>query len=354
MRCRPSKWLWGVPPLVLITALALFGVRGQIERDLTDRTAAMLQNEGLPWAVASFVGRDAVLKGLSFSRTERDGAIRAIENVWGVRAVVDRSDLIASPETYTWWARKDDQKIKIRGHVPTKDDRRSILGFVKATMPNLEIDDQMLLAGGSPPRQAWLGSVSFALLQLGQFTSGTVRLSGNDLVVAGEAKTTAAYHVVNKSLASQLPAGVKLKTAKITPPVAKPFAWRVKYTKGTVSLTGRVPSETDRAQIMDRVRNLFPGVEVKDSMELASGAPDSWLWAVSASLTQLRRLDSGRVKLKDTVLEFEGVAVDKNTAKDVTASIRNSLPSTYRSTEKISVRKQPGSDAPPSGKRKDG
>jgi OOP family OmpA-OmpF porin len=352
--CKPSKWLWGLLPLVFVTALALVGVRGQIERDLTDRTSAILQDKGLSWAFVNFEGRDAILEGVSFSRSERDAALQAIENVWGVHAIIDRSNLIASPETYTWWARKEqDEKIKLGGHVPTNDDRQAILGFVKAAMPELKLSDKMVLAGGSPSRQVWLGSVSFALAQLGQLKSGTIRLSGTDLVIAGEAKTTVAYQALKTALSTQLPTGVTLKAESISPPLVKPFSWRAKYVGGTISLTGHVPSEEIHTQILDRTRKLFRGNKVVDAMKLASGAPDGWLWAVSVSLTQLHRLESGRVNMKSSALEIEGVAVDKFTAKDVAASIHHGLPSSYRSTESISVNKPKKNDGP-SGKNQNG
>jgi hypothetical protein len=345
--CRPAKWLWGLPPLIVITALALFGVQEQVERDLRDRTTATLKEKGLSWAIAKFDGRDAFLEGLSFSRPERDQALQTIQNVWGVRTVVDRSHLIASPETYTWTAIREERRIKIRGHVPTENDRRTILGFIKAAMPDLEVDDKMTLAGGSPPRQTWLGSVSFALVQLGQLNSGSVRLAGTNLIVSGEAKTTAAYRFIKSSLSTQLPEGTQIQEHNISPPVVSPYSWRVKYTGSAVSMGGYVPSEDVHAQILERTRNLFPGKTVEDTMELASGAPNGWLWAVSASLTQLHRLQSGRVKLKDTVLEFQGVALNKGTAKDVTASIRHSLPATYRSSEEITVQENAGPSKSP-------
>jgi hypothetical protein len=325
--------------MVFVTALALFGVHGQIEHNLKDKTSAALKEKGLSWAIVNFSGRDAVLKGLSFSRAERDAALDAIEDVWGVRGVVDKSNLIATPETYTWWARKEDEKVKVGGHVPTKDDKRAILGFVKAAMPELKISDRLVLAGGSPPRQVWLGSVSFALLQLGQLKTGTIQLSGTDLVITGEAKTTATYRNVKTTLSTQLPDGMTLKSEKISPPFVKPFASRVKYIGSTISLTGHVPSEAIHSQIVERTRNLFQGIKVVDTMELASGAPDGWLWAVTASLTQLHRLESGRVNLKGTSIVFEGIAADKNTAQDVVASIRHGLPSSYSSSEKVEVSK---------------
>ena len=151
IRCHPLKWLWGVPLILFVTVLALYCVRLQIERDLVKRTAAKLHDAGHSWAIAQFNGRDAILEGLSFSRVELDAALATIRKVWGVRAVEDKSNLIASPETYTWRAIKKEKRLKIRGYAPTHDERRTILGFAKAAMPELRIDDKMVLAGGSPP-----------------------------------------------------------------------------------------------------------------------------------------------------------------------------------------------------------
>ena len=165
---------------------------------------------------ASFDGRDAVLEGLSFSRKERDTALQIISNIWGVRKVVDKSDLIASPDTYTWLAAKEDGKIKIRGHVPTAADRQAVVGFVKAAMPDLEVDDKSMLAGGSPPRQEWLGSVSFAIVQLGQLKKGSVHLAGTNLTVRGEAETTLAYRKPRDALgrATARPHGVERRKGR--------------------------------------------------------------------------------------------------------------------------------------------
>lgn len=344
MTCRPLKWLWGVPPLVLVIGLSLVGMKEQIERDLASRASAAFHDAGYYWALTSFDGRDAVLDGLSFSRDERNKALEILKDLWGVRSVTDQTHLIASPETYTWVAIKDDKRIKIRGYVPTENDRRTILGFVKAAIPNLEVDDKMALAGGSPPHQTWLGAVSYALVQLGHLESGVVRLDGTKLTVDGVAASTDTFKTVKGSLASQLPTEVDLKSANIAPPFAQPYEWRVKYTGQQISFEGHVPSEEVHMQILERTRNLFPHATISgDTMELASGAPEGWTWAVSASLTQLHRLESGRVKVKDTVVEFEGVAADKFTAKNVTASVQHGLPSTYRSSEKISVAEASGS-----------
>ena len=336
-----------MPALIIVTAFALYGTNTQIERDLAERTAAALQEAELQWAIARFEGRDAILEGLSFSGPERDAALKIVEDTWGVRKVLDNSDLIATPETYSWFARKDEKRIKIRGHVPTKGDRQAIIGFIKAAMPDLEVDDKTIFAGGSPVREQWLGSVSFALVQLGQLKKGAVQLSGPNLTVQGEAKSSQAYRIITSPV-GQLPKGMKLNVKNVAPPVVKPFFWRVKFNGRQLAFSGFVPGEKKREQILQRAQTLFPGAKVQDVMEIASGAPEDWLWAVSASMIQLRRLNSGRVTLNDTKIEMSGVAPNEQTIEDVTQAIQYSLPTAYSVDEKFSVSEDQATGKPPS------
>lgn len=337
VKCHPKSWLWGFLPLAIVIAFALIGVRNQVEHDLRIRVSEALREAGFYWALATFHARDATLEGISFSGADRDSALNLLAKTWGVGSVTDGIRVIASPDTYTWFANKKEKRVQLRGYVPTEEDRRTITGFVKAALPEYEVDDKMVLAGGSPPRQVWLGSVSYALVQLAQLGSGVVRLDGTALTMNGVAATTDAFRALNTSLSGQLPASLEIKEADIKPPVVKPYDWRVKYTGTLISFAGYVPDEYTHRQILERTRNLFPGVKLEDTMELGSGAPESFSWAIAASLTQLNRLETGRTKLKDNVLEFEGVAADAWTAKHVTSSIRNSLPSSYKSSEKITV-----------------
>ena len=338
MGCKPAKWLWWLPVVGVIGVLALFATDEKVENDLAARTQSALQEAGLPWATASFDGRDAVLEGLSFSRQERDAALRVISSIWGVRNVVDKSDLIASPDTYTWLAAKEDQRIKIRGHVPTKADRQAVLGFIKAAMPDFEVDDKSMLAGGAPPRSEWLGAVSFAVIQLGQLKKGSVQLAGTNLSVRGEAKTTQAYHNFQTLPSGQLPIGMDLKVKNVQPPVIKPYSTRVKFNGSSLSFGGHVLSEEAREEILRRARSLFPDAKIEDAMQIAAGAPEEWRWALSASLIQLRRLVSGRVKMEGNDLELEGIAADEQTVNDVAEAIGFSFPSAYKVNNKLAVR----------------
>lgn len=351
--CRPSKWLWGLIPLAVVVVGALFGVRSEIERDLEQRTKTTLDEAGLAWASAQLAGRDAILQGYTFSSEARNRALDAITGIWGVRTVRDDANVVGSNEPYLWRALRRESKIKLRGHVPTDEDRQTILGFVKASMPDLTIDDGMVLAGGAPSSgESWLGMVSFALNQLGRLKIGTARLEGTELSLKGEAAATASYRAVNTALDSRIPDGLTLKKNNVIPPEMKDYDFTVIHQSDSVKFLGFVPREDARTQILKRTKNLFPGAKIADKMELASGAPDSWLWAITTALTQLRRLESGRVDIEGTEVVIKGAAPDKRTAEDVARSVRNGLPEGYNSKEKIDFPETSDSASPPAKSKK--
>ena len=63
MRCNWRRWLWGIIPLLVLSWVAVQAEHGRLERDLTERTRAALNQGGFPWALAEFKARDAALTG---------------------------------------------------------------------------------------------------------------------------------------------------------------------------------------------------------------------------------------------------------------------------------------------------
>lgn len=338
-RCRPSKWLWGLVPIAFIALLVIVGGPRLIEQDLKTRTSLALDKAGLSWALTSFRARDGALRGTAGSRLERDNALTVMHNVWGVRTVSDKARLLARVSPYTWWVSRKGDSIKIKGHVPSKSDRRTILGIIKANLPDLEIEDRMKRAAGAPKQQVWLGAISFALKQIGELKHGIARLEDTAFSLSGEARTAAAHKAVMSALKSELPGGVTLNNNSVTPPAMSPFAWSANLDKVSLTLRGAVPSEAVRFKITEHAKAEFARKALVDEMQLAAGAPEGWSAAVTLALTQLNRLESGKVTLSDVVLTIEGLAKDEATAADVAKTVRAGLPAIYKSDESIGFRK---------------
>jgi len=353
-KLRPLKWLWGLIPLSFVAAMVIIGLGPQIEMELQSRADAALNRADIAWATTSLKGRDAALRGAAVGADARDAALDAVRGVPGIRTVEDRVTLLESASPYTWWANRKEGRIRIKGYVSDGRDRHTILGIVKAMMPELEIDDRMKRAAGAPPREMWVGAISFALNLLANLKEGTASLVNSKLSLMGEASSAEAYGELRARLDAQLPVGLELDQVDLRPPAAKPFVWGALFEAGSVTLSGHVPNDVSKAELTKTARELFGDASVIDQMQLASGAPDNWAQVTLTALNQLSRLQSGKAVLSDTNLTFEGTASDESTAKDVASKVRLGLPAIYKSTEDVGHETQAAPPASRQGARPDG
>lgn len=328
--CRPSSWLVGLVPLALLLAFVLTTVRESAETEIARRVTAALGAAGHQWAAVSVKGRDVKLTGIAFDETERDQAVVLARDVSGVRTVSDRVDLQSASTPYSWRVTYKSNRLRLKGYVPSGNDRRTILGFLKANLPDAEIDDRMKLSSGGPARELWLGAVSFALTQLGRMKAGSVKLDGTQLAIAGEAKTSADYETLRKALASEIPVGIQLSEVVVTPPRVKPFTWAGQFDGNTLILSGYVQTDEVRRNVVAAAKHSFSDKEVSDRMELAIGAPGAWSDAIAVLLRQLARSQSGRVEVSEVDVTFAAVVGEKGTAEAIQTALRDQLPGDYK------------------------
>jgi hypothetical protein len=295
---RPRPWLLGV--VVVLALAAAIGVRAGFGTEPSFGTAQA-------WLVASPVA-DAV-------------------------KVPDKTEV--HPSGYVWSATRIGSGIRLRGSVPSEEDRRTLLGMVKAHFPDLEVEDRLKIVKGAPPKEQWLGAVSFGLKQLSHLKRGSARLFNVALKVDGEARSAADYAEVKKALSGPLPTGLTITGENVKPPIADPFVFVADLGANALSLSGSVPSEGARQNVRELSRQLFERPGLDDRLELASGAPKNWDDAVSAALRALSRLESGKISLSGLAVTIEGVAPDKGTAVAVSYQLRRDLPALFSTSESI-------------------
>lgn len=243
----------------------------------------------------------------------------------------------AGSRGYMWSATRIESGIRLRGSVPTDEDRRTVLGMVKAHFPDLQVEDRLKVAdAGAPPQDQWLGAVSFGLKQLSHLKRGSARLYDYALKVDGEARSAADYVEVKKALAGPLPTGLIVAGESIKPPIADPFVFVADLGANELSLSGSVPNENARKHVRELSRQLFRRPGLDDRLELASGAPKNWNEAVVAALRALSQLESGKIALSGLAVTIQGVAPDKGTAAVVSYQLRRDLPSLFSTSESIS------------------
>lgn len=239
----------------------------------------------------------------------------------------------------SWFATKRDKRLKLGGGVPSEEDRKTILGMVKANMPDAEIDDRMKVTTVGGNKQAWLGGVGFALVQLGQLNRGMVRLDTGGLSLEGVARSAESYKALRAAVTTP-PNGITLKQAGIQPPKIKPYSWTASFENGALTLTGLVLGEDPRSDLVHKISQLFPNMAVTDRMQVASGAPDEWQTAVLAALAQLSRLEQGKVTITETEMQIDGVARDAALATEIPKTLKLGLPKAFELKDNIRAKPQ--------------
>ena len=339
MRCRPLRWLWGLPVLALVGAIALFGELPYIQKDLGARSVSALQVAGLDWAKVSFDGRDAKVTGSATTEQEQQAVLDAVKNTYGVRIVGDETSLIEALKPFTWSLKRDGKTVIIEGYAANSADRKAVGDAAAAQLQGVTLKQNLKLARGMPPREQWLAAVAFATKQSNGLSKGDVHLDDLGLSIAGLAVSPQAYTAIELALATQLPQGVVLGKDGVTPPVIKPFVWSATWQNRELQLDGYVPGDGSRKQMLEAVDSLFPAAKVTDRMLVAGGAPEGWSGAADIALKQLSQLDNGGAKLTGTDAELHGVAADQDVAEAVALTFDGGVPAGYHATENVTYRK---------------
>ena len=338
MKCNPWRWLWGLVPVALLAWAAVQIEHARIERDLTTRGKAALAQAGFGWADLSFSGRDGTLSGRAVEESEPTRAMETALGTWGIRTVRDFSGLIDKVDRYEWAALRRDNRIRLNGLVPNEQTRRQVIGIVKASLPNLEIDDRLRLARGAPPTDTWLVGVGFGLKQLAQLKIGRIDLDVASLSVSGEAADVRAYRSVKAALRGAMPPGITLKQDKVTPPVVKPHMWSARRVDDQLTLAGFVPNEKALQDIMAAARYGGANLKVVDETEPGEGEAEAWIGAAVAVVRALAELEEGFAELRDATLTFAGLAGSGASAEAARKELQQGAAGAFKVTEQVRVR----------------
>ncbi len=185
-----------------------------------------------------------------------------------------------------------------------------------------------------------------------EFSWAQVEMDGQKAIITGTAPSAEARDKLRRIVLSAEWAGgvvsggvtkvdlANVKVAKAAPDVqtANPYTWNAIYgTKdGPVTLTGYVPSEEIRAEILAEAKALFPG-GVVDELQIANGAPsDTWNLAVKQNLKALSLLDRGGITAVNTKFSLYGEVDDVARRDNVLAGLSSFVPN-YTSDADISA-----------------
>ncbi len=184
-----------------------------------------------------------------------------------------------------------------------------------------------------PRIEADLAKRTLDTLKKAGFEWANVTVSGRDVTVLGKAlddsEPTAALRVANNNVW-----GVRIADAQ-TELIEKvdTYLWSAAIGEDdSIRLSGYVPNETARRNVVAAVKADFPKAKIDDRMRLARGAPEqtAWINGIKFAAKQLMGLRKGHVDLTGMELSVTGEAQSASTFGAIKTALRSGLPQGVR------------------------
>ncbi|MEL7303463.1 MAG: OmpA family protein, partial [Pseudomonadota bacterium] len=260
----------------------------------------------------------------------------------GVRLV---SDKVTPPAVspYTWAMTFDGQRILLEGHVPTEQARSTLQKVIKDVFPSAAIVDRMAVASGAPNR--WLLTSTALLRRVKPLQSSKIAMSDASITVTGIAVREATAGDVRSSLNSAIrqpyTANLNLKFIEPSLPIARPYETGVSVSETELTLSGFVPSQAQRQDLLQRATSTFPGRRVVDRLKIARGQPDGWSTCLNSGFDGLRQIGNGRLRMIDDEYTLFGETRDAGLQARLSGELRASTSRACKTSVALSLLKAP-------------
>lgn len=237
-----------------------------------------------------------------------------------------KSDKVEAPvvSPYVWTARLADGQLDMRGAIPSEKTREDLLRVARRAMPQAKPVDGMVPARGEP--EGWETVARLLLGEMARLEEGSVEVRDQAITFVGLATKEATADDIRAKLKEGIPAGYRtvdrITFREATIKTVSPYQTSMALEKGSLVVSGYVPSEAARTALMGLVRARFPGVSAVDRLELGTGAIPGWQKCLDVGLAALAKLGSGRIGLIDRRLQIEGEAELDSVAKGLPSEVR--------------------------------
>lgn len=241
-----------------------------------------------------------------------------------------RLDVRAAPpppppvmKPFVFAATRNADGVTLSGAAPSGEARTSLLEA--ARLAGAPVVDQLSVRSGEP--SGFEAMAAHGLAQLGRMVRGRFSLTDNVYALEGDAPDFAAQDAVQGALGA-LPQGAVAGAMNLNPPVIKPFGFSLVREAGGIILRGVFPDEASRQQAIEKLRTLYPGVDVRTDARIARGAPEGFGAIVNAAIEAFSKLSSGGVAFTGDALSLSGASA--STLANLTQALSGLLPQGLR------------------------
>lgn len=322
-----KKWWIGLPVLLGLAYFAQDSLTPRIEDDLRAAASSRVAQspDAIDRAEVRVAGRDIVLAGISLSPDVKARLLTALGVETPARRVIDATRPLSRATPFVLRLERRGDKATITGNVPPTGARDRLRAEIAAL--GLEVTDSAAYADGAP--QSFVELASFAVRRLAELDPATTTITDATLAVAGEARSAADYE---KTLAAlKAPpfgdAGVK---ADVSPPRVSPYVFSAALRDGVISLSGHLPSDDLRKEVVAMAASAGAGAAVSDATQLGAGAPSGdFSGAVAFAVGELSKLSQGKVAVSDGKIVIEGQGRENVLSDTIQADAKARLPSGF-------------------------
>ncbi len=244
-------------------------------------------------------------------------------------ATLSKADILP-PEAkpYVWGAASDGKSITLSGNA-TSLDIRDTIGAKAAAIFGSAAAGKLDIARGAPNGD-FAALANFALTELGKLTDGKASLVDDVLTISGNGKANVSAATIEADAKSGLPQGFKLGKLEIVEGVISPYGFTASKQDGSLVLSGHIPDDKVRADLLDVVTRKYFDTKVDDRLAIGKGAPDGFGAAASALVNGMARLAAGTASLSDTKVSIKGDAFYQKAIDQILAAIKAALPAGYQ------------------------
>ena len=136
-----------------------------------------------------------------------------------------------------------------------------------------------------------------------------VLIKGRDLTLTGLAPDEESREDA-LSIARNVYGVRDVSDASVLLPEEKPYRLSAEKTPDGIILSGFVPNETARADIISTLTGLLPGIALSDQMNLARGAPAGLVSLAGHGLSVFSRFSTGSMTITDRTMDIAGQALN--------------------------------------------
>ncbi len=340
---------------VLLCLLALWLESASIEQDLNARATAALTASGAQGVTVHVEGRTAVLEGRPTDEASKAAAIGAISALDGIAGVEDRTATAPAggaplpSAVYHFDAEWDGRTLALHGQMPTAEARADVVRHARDTFPKVDLVDGMSIAAGAPD-ELWPAIAMAAIDAFAAMTHGNVTLDVHHMHLKGESVNADGRAEVSDIMQGLPPPYEASFDVTISPGLREtvdappPYAFAAAFDGLSVALSGAMPSEPVRSELLAVLATALPGKPVSDRTVLDPSAPDgAWADAMTGALKLLGRTTTARLTVSGREMAFEAVVPDSG-ARTAIATALAALPAAYQVALRLTVAGQAPDD----------